>query len=72
MLEAYLKENLESYNHLFDHIQSLIITKVEVMTVTIDKDFSVLLTNYNGLGKRDEKCGMQGLRAFSKCMLMVV
>ena len=71
-LEAYLKENLGSYNHLFGHVQSLIATKVGVTAATIDKGFPVLLTNYNGLGKRDGKCGMLGLRAFSKCTLMVV
>ena len=58
-LEACLKENLGSTSHLFGHIHSLIATKVGVTAATIDKAFPVLLTNYNGSGKRDENCGKQ-------------
>ena len=72
MLKAYLKENLEFYNHLFDYVQSLIITKVEVTVTTINKDFLILLTNYNDLDKQDRKCDMLRLRVFFKCTLMVV
>ena len=58
ILESYLQESLGSQGRLFDHVEGLIATKVGVTTATIDKGFPVLLTNYNGSGKWDEKCGM--------------
>ncbi len=60
ILESYLQENLGSQGRLFDHVQGLIATKVGVTAATIDKGFPVLLTNYNGSGNWDEKCGTYG------------
>lgn len=58
ILESQLRKNLGSQSRLFDHVQTLIATKIGVTAATIDKGFPVLLTNYNGLGKWEEKCGM--------------
>ena len=57
ILEACLKEKLGCTTRLFDHVPSLIATKVGVTTATIDAGFPVLLINYNGLGKFKENCG---------------
>ena len=59
-LESHLQENLGSQSRLFDHVQRPISTKVGVTAATIDKGVPVLLTNYNGSGKWDEKCGIDG------------
>ena len=53
-LEAYLRENLGLTAQLFGNVRSLIATKVGVTAATIDRALPVLLTNYNGLGKRDK------------------
>ncbi len=58
ILKSYLQKNLDSQNRLFDHVENLIATKVDVIIATIDKGFPILLTNYNGSGKWDEKCDM--------------
>ena len=57
-LEACLKDKLGASDGLFSHVQSLTATKVGVTAATIDKGFPVLMTNYNGLGKSDENCGV--------------
>ena len=57
-LEFHLREKLGSHNRLFDHVQRLVATKVGVTAATIDRGIPVLLTNYNGSGEWDEKCGM--------------
>ena len=64
ILESHLQEKLGSQGRLFDHVQGLIATKVGVTAATIDKGFPVLLTNYNGSGKWDEKCGKDGRSSF--------
>ncbi len=63
-LESHLQETLSSQGRLFDHVQGLFATKVGVTAATIDKGIPVLLTNYNGSGKWDEKCGMDGGHSF--------
>lgn len=64
-LKSHLQENLSSQSQLFDHVQGLFTTKVDVTATTIDKGISVLLTNYNSSGKWDEKCDMNEEYSFS-------
>lgn len=59
-LEFHLQENLGSQGRLFDHVQGLFVTKFGVTAAIIDKGIPVLLTNYNGSGKWDKRCGMDG------------
>ena len=60
ILESHLREKLGSQGRMFDHVQGLITTKVGDTAATIDKGSLVLLTNHNGSGKWDEKCGKDG------------
>lgn len=64
-----MREKLGSQCRLFDHVRSLIAKKVGVTAATIDKGIPVLLTNYNGSGKWDEKCGMDEIMFLSDPVL---
>ncbi len=57
ILEAYLKENLGVNHRLFGHFQGLTTTKIGVTVATIDNGFPIVLTNYNGAGRWEGKCG---------------
>ena len=56
-LKTCLKKELRPTNRLFDHVESLNVTKVDVTAATIDKDFPILMTNYNDLNKINKNCG---------------
>ena len=55
-LEVCLKKELRPINRLFDRVQSLVATKVDVTAATIDKGFSILMTNYNDQDKINKNC----------------
>ena len=64
ILESHLREKLGSRGRVFGHVRGLTTTKVGVTAATIDKGFPILLTNYNGSSKWDEKCGIDGRSSF--------
>jgi len=53
-------------DRLFDYTRTLIFTKIGITAVTIDKDFSLVITNYNGQLKNNKECGRYRL-----CLLSV-
>ncbi len=55
-LKTCLKKKLKLINRFFNYVESFIVTKVDVTVVIINKNFLILIINYNNLNKININC----------------